>query len=115
MTKDLKLISFIAIIIIFCCLISINREYPDELYIKMNEINDSQNLIGLTKEQVVELLGEPRYERTDPGNKTLYNFFAGKIVKKSFFGGINGQEYYELKVFFDKNGKVEYTYIKLSP
>lgn len=114
MTKDLKLITIITIIIIFCCLISINREIPDELYIKMNEINNNQSLIGLSKEQVVELLGEPRYERTDSETKTLYKFFAGKIVKKSFFGGLNGQDYYELKVFFDEKGKVEYTYMKLS-
>lgn len=50
MMKELKLISIIIIIIIFCRLISINLEIPDELYIKMNEINDNQRLIGLSKE-----------------------------------------------------------------
>lgn len=32
--------------------------FPDETYIKMKEIEDNQTLIGLSKEQVVELLGK---------------------------------------------------------
>ena len=33
-------------------------ERPDDTYVKMKEIVDSQSLIGLSKEQVVDLLGE---------------------------------------------------------
>lgn len=33
-------------------------ERPDDTYVKMKEIEDNQSLIGLSKEQVVELLGE---------------------------------------------------------
>lgn len=33
-------------------------ERPDDTYVKMKEIADNQSLIGLSKEQVVELLGE---------------------------------------------------------
>lgn len=33
-------------------------ERPDDTYVKMKEITDNQSLIGLSKEQVVELLGE---------------------------------------------------------
>ena len=108
------------IIIIFCGLVysffkkNIEVETADSLYIKMNEINNKQSLIGLSKEEVVELLGKPRYEYNDKENKKVYKFSAGKIIKKSFLGNIDGQRYYELRVFFDENDKVEHTYIKLS-
>lgn len=120
MSKELKLIGIIIIIIIFCGLIyvlekkGIYPKAPDNLYIKMKEINDNKCLIGLSKEEVVELLGEPRYEYNDRKNKKAYTFSAGKIVNKSLFGNTNGQNCYELNVFFDENDKVEYTYIKLS-
>lgn len=120
MKKELKLTIFIiiiiTIIIIFCGLIK--YENPDSLYIEMSEINYDQSLVGLSKERVVELLGEPKYEYNDRENKKVYKFNAGKIIRKSFWGNIIGnidrQKYYELKVFFDENDNVEYTYIKLS-
>ncbi len=31
---------------------------PDDTYVKIKEINENQSLIGLSKEQVVKLLGE---------------------------------------------------------
>ena len=34
-------------------------EKPDKVYTKMKELNDSEKLIGLSKEEVIELLGEP--------------------------------------------------------
>lgn len=120
MKKELKLIGIIIIIIIFCESIYafgkkyIKHENPDDLYIKMNEINDNQSLIGLSKEKVIELLGKPIYEYNDRNNKKVCIFNAGKIVKKSFFGNPNGQKCYELNVFFNENDKVEYTYIKIS-
>lgn len=106
----------VIIIIMFCGLIYAfkSRETPDNLYIKMNEINSSQILIGLSKEEVVEILGEPLYEHTYSDNTTLYNFFAGKIVDKSILGYIDGPKYYELRVLFDEKDKVERSYIKLS-
>lgn len=118
MKKGTKLIILVIIAstIIFCGLIK--YEESDSLYREMSEINDNQILVGLSKEKVVELLGEPTYQYTDRENKEECHFRAGKTVKKSFFGNIigatSGQKYYELKVFFDENGKVEYTYIQQS-
>ena len=34
-------------------------EKPDKDYTKMKELSDSEKLIGLSKEEVIELLGEP--------------------------------------------------------
>ena len=35
-------------------------EKPDKVYTEMKELNDSEKLIGLSKEEVIELLGEPQ-------------------------------------------------------
>lgn len=66
----------------------------------MKEINDNQSLIGLSKEQVVELLGNPY------GNKEAdrYYYEAGKITDY-ITGGTN--DFYYLKIVFDENGKVK--------
>ena len=44
---------------------NIKSEKGDELYVKMKELNDNQSLIGLSLEEVVELLGKPKYEYND--------------------------------------------------
>lgn len=116
MRKILKLLC-IVIILIFVCIIWIghNKEYPDDVYIKMTEINDNKTLIGLSEEEVVELLGEPNDEYIDIENKKNYIYFAGTTIKKSFFTGEYGQKVYELLIDFDASGKVEYAYIKECP
>lgn len=58
--------------------VNIKNEKPDDLYIKMSEINDSQTLIGLLPEEVVELIGKPEYESKDISGEKLYNYYAGK-------------------------------------
>ncbi len=116
MGKDKKLkILIYAIIIIFCVLVSTKLGYsfmlyksaePDKLYIEMNEINDNQSLIGLSKEQVITSLGEPLQKSTD----NLYVYNAGTITDHFFFGE---REFYELFVWFDENDRVKSTSIDL--
>ena len=36
---------------------------PDDTYVKMKEINENQSLIGLSKEQVIKLLGERKQKQ----------------------------------------------------
>lgn len=40
------------------------NETIDNLYIKMKEMVDNKSLIGLSEEEVIELLGEPIKEST---------------------------------------------------
>ena len=88
---------------------------PDDLYIKTKEINDNRNLIGLSQEEVIGLLGKPRYEYTDRKDGIQqYVYSAGKIRKESYWGQSYTHDYYELNVFFDEIGKVTRTSIKLA-
>ena len=113
--KDNKFtIVIYAIIITFCILVSKNLGYsvtkylsakPDKVYTEMKEINDSKRLIGLSKEQVIQLLGKPRGKE----EKDVYYYDAGNITDYLFFGEIDS---YELKIIFDENDKVKYTSIK---
>lgn len=81
---------------------------PDDTYVKMQELNEKQSLIGLSKEQILELLGEPY------GNKEedTYYYDAGKITDY-IAGGTN--EFYNLEIVFDENGKVKSTSIEMVP
>lgn len=116
MRKIIKILG-IVIILIFVCVIGIghNKEYPDDVYAKMTEINDNKTLIGLSEEEVIELLGKPDNEYIDIEKKNNYIYFAGATIKKSFFFGEYGRKVYELLIDFDASGKVEYAYIKECP
>ena len=116
MRKIIKILG-IVIIFIFVCVVGIghNKEYPDDVYAKMTEINDNNTIIGLSEEEVIELLGKPNYEYIDIENKNNYIYYAGATIKKSFFTGEYGQKVYELLIDFDASGKVEYTYMKECP
>lgn len=114
--KKIKILIY-AIVLIFCVVISRNLGYsfmlyisakPDKVYVKMNEINDNQNLIGLSKEEVIELLGKPKYERNSE-NRITYIYDAGKITNYFFLGEM---EFYELIIVLDENNKVISTSIK---
>lgn len=89
--------------------------YSDNLYKKMNEINDNKTLIGLSEEEVVELLGEPRHKYTDIEYKENYSYDAGATFKKSLFKNNYGRKVYDLHIDFDAEGKVEFVYIKECP
>ncbi len=112
--KNLKILIY-AIIIILCIIVCKNLGYPvmqylsekpDEIYTKMKELNDSEKLIGLSKEQVVELLGEPQKNSRDD----LYTYDAGTLTNYLFFGE---RESYDLFIRFDENYIVKSTEIHL--
>ena len=90
-----------------------NILYPDDLYIKMNEINDNKSLIGLSETDVIELLGEPKY-KSEQGTKS-YTYSAGTTVKKSIFVGSYHKRSYDLQISFDEDNKVKYTGIQQIP
>lgn len=103
-----------AIIIFFCVLVSMRlgnsfllyaSAKPDEQYTEMNEINDNQSLIGLSKEQVIALLGKPRGKE----DIDVYYYDAGTITNYLFFGEM---DFYELRIIFDENNIVKATVIK---
>ena len=111
--KDKKFKNLIyAIIIIFCVLLSRNLGYsamgylsekPDKVYTEMKEINDSKRLIGLSKDDVAILLGDPLYTYNN-----MYLYDAGTTTNYFFFGE---KEFYDLFVSFDENDRVKSTKI----
>ncbi len=117
MKKFIKIIgiSIIVLFILFCGLLFVqdNILYPNDLYIKRNEINDNKILIGLSEEEVIELLGEPKF-KSEGGRKT-YTYSAGTTVKKSILVGEYQPRYYDLQINFDENNKVNYTGIMQIP
>ena len=67
MRKDKKFIIFMIIVAIIIAIsmyflgnfLFKERQNPDELYLEMKQYDSNNNLIGLSKEEVVILLGEP--------------------------------------------------------
>lgn len=82
---------------------------PDKVYREMKEIDDNQTIIGLSKRQVILLLGKPRYGNNDI-NSNIYIYSAGTITNYFFFGE---RDFYELRIVFDENDKVKHTSIKM--
>lgn len=123
MKKILKIIgkSIVAIFALLCVLIFVQSFvldkilYPNNLYIERNEINDNKILIGLSEEEVVELLGEPRHKYTDIEYKENYSYDAGATFKKSLFKNNYGRKVYDLHIDFDAEGKVIGTNIQQIP
>lgn len=112
-SKTLKII-IIMVILLYAMIImgSFKNVKPDSTYIKIKKIYDNQSLIGLTEEEVIEMLGEPEDEYN---NGKEYNYYAGKLVKESYWRYSYTTEYYELYVSFDENGKVKKVLMKLIP
>lgn len=112
--KDFKIFIY-AITIIVCIIACRNLGYPlmqylsekpDKVYTEMKELNDSEKLIGLSKEEVIELLGEPLKSSRD----NLYIYDAGTLTNYLFLGE---RESYDLFIWFDENDIVKSTEIHL--
>ena len=80
-------------------------EKPDKVYTEMKKLNDSEKLIGLSKEEVIELLGEPIESR-----ENLYVYDAGTLTNYLLLGE---REFYDLFIWFDENDIVKSTEIHL--
>ncbi len=80
-------------------------EKPDKVYTEMKELNDSEKLIGLSKEEVIELLGEPIIT-----SDNKYTYDAGTLTNYLFLGE---RESYDLFIWFDENDIVKSTEIDL--
>lgn len=113
--KSIIKIILIAIILLGVFIMLYNYEIIDNLYIEMNKIVDNKSLIGLSKEEVIELLGEPRYEYIGIDNTQNYTYSAGTASKQHFWSSEYNRKVYDLEIDFDKNGKVEYVYVKECP
>lgn len=115
--KDNKLKILIYVIIIILCILVFTilgysaMQYlsakPDKEYTEMKEINESKRLIGLSKDEVITLLGSPKEKQN---NNNLYIYCAGKITNYFFFGE---REFYDLFIWFDENDRVKSTKIYL--
>lgn len=125
MKKDKKfIISTIIITIIVAVLIYFlggimfkERVRPDDLYLRMQEFDENNNLVGLTKQEVIQLLGKPREldEDTNYMDLEYYTFSAGTIYEGIIWGDINiftTNHYYKYSVYFDETDKVESTSLK---
>ncbi len=101
---------------LFCVfIIFYDYEIRSDLYIKVNEMVDTKRLIGLSEEEIIELLGEPIYEYIGIDNNQNYTYSAGITSKKHFWSKEYNRKVYNLEIDFDKNGKVEYAYVKECP
>lgn len=112
--KKFRIVVYI-IVIIVCVGISVKLEplwceyasaIPDSTYVEMKRINDNKSLIGLSKEQVVELLGEPISSYT--AKYSDYYYDAGEIT--NYITGGNRKSYV-FQVCFDENDIVRSTSI----
>ena len=120
--KSIDIVSRILIVIIilvitfllFITLIKINDK-PSEYYSKMKQINDSKSIVGLSKNEVENKLGEPgKIKETE----NMYLYDAGTLFRDVTF--VNHYDlwvktyYYALFVYFDENDIVKSTSLKES-
>lgn len=100
--------------VVFCVFASLALYFwqfkkPDERYTQMQEIQDSHSLIGLSQEEVVAVMGEPRSKYNTKENKVVYIYNAGKVRIEWALGNCYTTNYYAFNIFFDYNDKVEQT------
>ena len=120
--KSIDVFSRILIVIIillitfllFITLIKFNDK-PSEYYSKMKQINDSKSIVGLSKDEVENKLGEPgKIKETE----NMYLYDAGTFFRDVTF--VNRYDlwvktyYYALFVYFDENDIVKSTSLKES-
>ena len=82
---------------------------PNDTYIEMKKMNDNKSLIGLSKEQIEELLGEKTDKYKD---EDVYYYSAGTITDYITGGH---RKFYIFEVYFDENDIVKSTSIRESP
>ncbi len=96
----------------------LKEERPNELCEKMQEISDNQTLVGLSKKEVEETLGEPVESYNDKAGN-IYIYYGGKMDTGLFWGNTTiffDYEYScEFRIFFNENDIVKSTAIKLIP
>lgn len=122
MKKSIDIISRILIVIIilliaFLLFITLIKfiDKPSKYYSKMQQINDSKSIIGLSKEEVENKLGKPGKIRK---SENIYLYDAGTLFRDVTF--VNHYNlwvktyYYALFVYFDENDIVESTSLKES-
>lgn len=110
-TTSKILIIITILLLIFIIFINIYHESFNDTYKKMNRMNKDKKLVGLTKEEVVELLGEPKGEFHNERAKG-YRYDAGYVSKEIHFLGNTfwlKTYYYEFIVYFDETDKVKST------
>lgn len=130
MKKFFKLIGIILLVIVFIFVVMLTyfitispmiekhkKYYSTERYEEISSINNNKSLVGLSENEIIDLLGEPQYkhivEPKDIG-VSYYKYVAGSIYKKTMFGNTYGYKYYNFIVCFNKNGIVINTFIKES-
>ena len=119
----ISIIAFTLIITILLCVIGRilfkERENYNNLYLKMEQIDKNDSLIGKTKEDVIKTLGEPlgtyEYEKT---GEEVYTYDAGIKYVGIVWGDINiatTKHYYTFRVEFNKEDKVQDISMKEEP
>ncbi len=115
-SKGLKiLIIMVALLYGVVIIGSFKTEKVDDSYIEMKEMDDNGSLIGLSSEEVIEILGEPEYKYDGKKGLKYYQYYAGKIYKESYWGYSYSTDYYDFYIDFDENDKVNNTSMKLIP
>ena len=117
-TKQIsKIFKIIIIALTLFCVFILFYDYEiiSDSYIEINEMVDNKKLIGLLEEEVIELLGEPRYRYIGIDNTPNYTYSAGTTSKKHFWSSEYNRKVYDLNIGFDENGKVKYVHIKECP
>ncbi len=115
-SKILKILIIMVVLLYGTIIIgSFKTEKPNDLYTEIKKMNDDQSLIGLSSEEVINLLGEPESEYNSEEDGKKYVYSAGNILKESYWGYSYSHEYYKFYIFFDENDKVKDTSIKMIP
>ncbi len=118
MKHKLQIGIFSSIVLALILIIATNYikfERCTNLNLKMKELNDNKKIIGLSKEEVVTMLGEPmkRYS-----NENHYWYNAGSIYKELILGNHNiltESYWYVLNIIFNDVDKVESSEIVYVP
>lgn len=97
--------------ILLCCSGELKIERTTKQYRQMKEIVGNRTLIGLSKKEVKEILGEPAKIYTYNEESYMYN--AGDIYYYGLFS--SQRHHYVLYVKFEETGMAKSTIIKERP